>query len=132
MERGFSNLKDAVQNQSISKYHILASISSFHCSARNFESTDWTSILRLYDQLLTLDYSPTVALNHAIALSKTGKTYEALEELKTIENHPTMKSNYLFYATKAGFEMQINQQKQAKDDLVKAIENAPLDMEKSS
>ncbi len=131
MEQGFSNLKRASENQPVSKYHILAAISSFHCSAKNFESTDWNSILRLYEQLLTIDNSAIVILNHAIALSKIGETKEALEKLYSIENQLAIKSYYLFHSTKAEFEIQLNQKNMAKETLEKAIEIAPLSKEKN-
>lgn len=130
MEQGFSNLEKAAHSQHISKYHILATISAYHCSAKDFESTDWNSILVLYDKLLAVDKSPIVILNRAIALSKVGKAKKALRELATIENDRIIKSNYLFYSTKAEFQIQTNDYEKAKKTLKRAIELAPLPNEK--
>ncbi len=130
MEQGFSNLGKAALNHQISNYHILATISAYHCSAKDFASTDWKSILSLYDKLLTIDNSPIVILNRAIALSKAGDIKKAIQELGVIENDKIIKSNYLFYATKAEFHVQINENDIAKKTLKKAIELAPLPKEK--
>lgn len=130
MEQGFSNLAKAAQNQQISKYHILATISAYHCTAKDFSSTDWKSILTLYDKLLTKDNSSIIILNRAIALSNSGKTKKAIQELDTIENDKLIKSNYLFYSTKAEFHFLIKDYPTAKRILKKAIELAPLSMEK--
>jgi RNA polymerase sigma-70 factor (ECF subfamily) len=130
MEQGFINLEKAAHSRYISKYHILASISAYHCSARDFESTDWKSILTLYDKLLDIDNSPIVILNRAIALSKVDGVKKALSELNTIENDNAIRSNYLFYSVKAEFQMQINEPGMAKETLEKAIELAPLSVEK--
>jgi len=130
MEQGFTNLGIAAQNHQISKYHILASISAYHCSAKDFASTDWKSILTLYDKLLTINNSPIVILNRAIALSKVGEIKKALQELAIIENDTSIKSNYLFYSAKIEFQIQLNEYDIAKKTLKKAIELAPLPKEK--
>lgn len=130
MEQGFSNLEKSAQNHQISKYHILATISAYHCSAKDFKSTDWKSILTLYDKLLSIDNSPIIILNRAIALSNLGSVKKAIQELDTIENDKLIKSNYLFYSTKAEFYFQIKDYTIAKKTLKKAIELAPLTTEK--
>jgi len=130
MEQGFSNLEKAARNHQISKYHILATISAYHCSAKDFASTDWKSILTLYDKLLSIDNSPIVILNRAIALSNVDGIKKALQELTEIENNKIIKSNYLFYAAKAEFQVQLKKYDMAKKSLKKAIELAPLSKEK--
>jgi len=123
-------MEKSAQNHQISKYHILATISAYHCSAKDFKSTDWKSILTLYDKLLSIDNSPIIILNRAIALSNLGSVKKAIHELDTIENDKLIKSNYLFYSTKAEFYFQIKDYTIAKKTLKKAIELAPLTTEK--
>lgn len=130
MEQGFLNLEKAANARHISKYHILASISAYHCSAKDFASTDWKSILKMYDKLLAVDDSPIVILNRAIALSKVDGAKKALRELSAIENKKAIKCNHLFYSVKADFQIQMNELKLAKKSLEKAIELAPLSQEK--
>jgi hypothetical protein len=55
MQKGFYYLEKSTINNTLSIYHILAAISAYHCSARDFESTDWKSILSLYDKLVQID-----------------------------------------------------------------------------
>jgi RNA polymerase sigma-70 factor (ECF subfamily) len=95
MEKGFKNLEKAADHF-ISIYHILATISAYHCSASNYNATDWKSILSLYDKLVQIDNSPIVLLNRAVALSKVSGSKKAIDELKKIEEIPTIKSNHLF------------------------------------
>ncbi len=130
MEKGFSNLKYAAQSGHISTYHILASISSFHCSAKDFEHTDWQSILALYDKLLILDHSPIVVLNRAIAVSKVDGAENAIAELEKIRNAKAIKSNYLYHAVMAELHFQLNRFTEAHDALKKAMDLAPLPSEK--
>ena len=130
MEKGFENLEKSADNL-ISSYHILATISAYHCSAINYSETDWQSILSLYDKLVQIDNSPIVSLNRAIALSKVSGSKKAIDELKKIEEIPSIKLNHLFYSTKAEFQIELNQFDKAADTLEKAIELAPMKSEKT-
>jgi len=101
MDKGFSNLEKSTSGNQISIYHILATISAYHCSATNFESTDWKSILTLYDNLIQIDSSPIVLLNRAIAVSKVNGAETALKELDKIKTIPSLKGYHLLYSTQA-------------------------------
>lgn len=131
MEQGFNNLRKSTQAKEVSSYHLLASISSFHCAAKNYESTNWNAILELYDRLLLLDNSPIVALNRTVALAQATNTERALADLRKIESAAELQSYYLFYSIKANFLMEVNLKEEAKANFLKAIELAPLESEKS-
>ena len=64
-------------------------------------ATDWTEILALYDTLLTLNPSPVVALNRAVALSRAAGPAEALHAIAPIEEDPSLTRYYLLPAMKA-------------------------------
>jgi RNA polymerase sigma factor (sigma-70 family) len=130
MQKGFYYLEQA-SNQNISVYHILATISAYHCTAPDFESTDWASILSLYDKLLLIDNSPVVVLNRAVALAKVSGPKKAIEELRGIQEHASMKANHLFYSALAEFYMQLNKYKEAAENLNMAISLSPLEAEKN-
>ena len=46
-----------------------AAIAAEHARAATFADTDWAAIVRLYDALLTIEPSPTIALGRCVALS---------------------------------------------------------------
>jgi predicted RNA polymerase sigma factor len=129
MQKGFYYLERA-SNQNISVYHILATISAYHCTAADFGSTDWQSILSLYDKLLLIDNSPVVMLNRTVALSKVSGPTKAIVELREIEGHASIRANHLFYSTLAEFYMQLNKYKEAAENLGMAISLSPLEAEK--
>jgi RNA polymerase sigma-70 factor (ECF subfamily) len=52
------------------RYQILAAINAVHTDAPSAADTDWSQIVALYDQLTTLDPSPVVALNRAVAVAE--------------------------------------------------------------
>ncbi len=129
IEKGISNLAKATA-QNISVYHILATISAVHCTATDFESTNWQAILSLYDNLIQRNSSPVVLLNRAIALSKVEGAEKALNELERIKNDAALKSYHLFYSTQAEFYIQLDQFSNAVNSLEKAISLSSLKVEK--
>jgi len=67
------------------RYQILAAINAVHTDAETFEATDWRQIVALYDQLLTVDPSPVVALNRAIAIAEVNGPTPALAILDSLK-----------------------------------------------
>ena len=130
MEKGFSNLERSTSENQVSIYHILASISAYHCSAFRYDATDWESILTLYDRLIQIDSSPIVLLNRAVAISKVKGAEKAIAELEQIRNSVQLKSSHLFYSTIAQFYIELNQYSNAIPEIETAIELAPLPNEK--
>jgi RNA polymerase sigma-70 factor (ECF subfamily) len=129
MQKGFYYLEQS-SNKNISVYHVLATISAYHCSAANYGSTDWASILSLYDKLLLIDSSVVVLLNRTIALSKVEGPAKAIEELQKIKNDPALRSYHLLYSTLAEFYIELGNFKEAISYLEKAIDLSPLQAEK--
>ena len=131
IQKGLQYLEKSTSSIDLSIYHILATISAYHCAAPDFASTDWTSILLLYDKLAEVDHSPLVLLNRAIALSKVNGVYRAIEELEKIEHDPAIVSYHLFYSTQAEFYLQTNNLQKAAKSIEKAISLSALEAERS-
>ncbi len=51
-------------------YQLQAAVNAVHTDAETAADTDWSQIAALYDQLATIDSSPVVALNRAVALAE--------------------------------------------------------------
>ena len=130
MQKGFHYLERSAINRTLSIYHVLAAISAYHCAAPDFESTDWKSILDLYDKLIQIDHSPVVLLNRAIVVSKVRGALQGLNELEKIEQSPALESYHLFYSSRAEFYLQLNDFQHASLNLKKAIQLSPLKAEK--
>src|SRR5712671_1077049 len=64
--RGMSRLHESAAGGEISEYHFQAGIAACHATAVDHESTNWETILSLYDRLMEFDDSPVVALNRAV------------------------------------------------------------------
>ena len=88
--QGESWMATAATGEELSGYHVEAAIASCHVSAPSFEQTDWQSIVRLYDVLLTIRPSAVVALNRAIALGHAHGATEGLRALDAIAGEPAL------------------------------------------
>lgn len=89
IERGNYYLIESAKGQEISKYHLEASIAYWH-STKIENASKWEHILVLYNQLLTIEYSPMAALNRTYALSMVFDKEKAIEEalkLNFKDNH---------------------------------------------
>jgi len=130
MRKGFFYLEKSTTHRTLSIYHILAAISAYHCAATDFDSTDWKSILSLYDKLIQIDESPVVFLNRAIVLAKVNGPSSGLEELEKIKDSPALTTYHLFHSTQAEFYMQLNDLTRASASFEKAIQLSPLQAER--
>ena len=121
IKKGLYYLEFAAEQNEVSIYHILATISAHHCTALDFQSTDWESILSLYDMLLEIDSSPIVQLNRAIVFSKTANPKQALKQLEEIEDNSLFSSYFPYYMTKATLYHQNKESKKAVELLNEAL-----------
>ena len=131
MQKGFTYLQKSTDGNTVSVYHILATISAYHCSAPDFDSTDWKGILAMYDHLLILDPSSLVKLNRSIAVSKVWGPEKAIEELNAVKSDTSFTSYHLLYSTEAAFYLELNEFEKAAESLRKAIAYSPLQAEKN-
>jgi RNA polymerase sigma-70 factor (ECF subfamily) len=93
-------------------YQLQAAIVACHAEAPSFADTDWPQIVALYDLLLTVQPSPVVRLNRAIALAQLAGAAAALEEIDTLEAELT--SYHLFHAARGRFLVELGLHDQAR------------------
>lgn len=131
IKKGLTHLAFAAEQNEVSIYHLLATISAQHCTAPTYKKTDWEGILSLYDMLLEIDGSPIIQLNRVIVVSKISGFKEALKQLKRIENDASLNSYLPYYTSSAELYFQDNQPKKAIEFLSKAIKLPIGDSRKS-
>ncbi|SNZ00569.1 RNA polymerase sigma factor [Flagellimonas pacifica] len=113
IKKGLTHLAFAAEQNEVSIYHLLATISAQHCTAPTYETTDWDGILSLYDMLVEIEDSPIVQLNRTIVLSKVSGPKVAIAQLKNIETHPSLQGYLPFYTSCAVLYYQNHQIKKA-------------------
>lgn len=92
VEKGFYYLQQASKWEVTSTYYIEASIAYWYTVDESMPDK-WSSILRLYDLLLTAENSPIVALNRIWAFSKVHGNEPAIVEAEKL----SMTTNYLYF-----------------------------------
>jgi RNA polymerase sigma-70 factor (ECF subfamily) len=78
-------------------YQIQAAIAAVHSGAPSTAATDWSQILQLYDQLMSVAPSPVVALNRAVAVAEVQGPEAAL----TLVDELGLDGYHLFHAIRA-------------------------------
>jgi RNA polymerase sigma-70 factor, ECF subfamily len=104
------------------RYQILAAISAVHTSAGDIRDTDWSQIVALYDQLVSLDPSPIVALNRAIAVAELDGPEVALAAVDRLE--PRLAGYHAYHVTRADLLRRLGRGEQSRAAYDRAIELA--------
>lgn len=97
--RGFGHFDAAIAGDRVSRYHIEAAIAATHAQARSIATTDWTAILRYYDQLCAHYPSPIATLNRIIALRYVHGPRAALEAFSAAAELLSLQDSLLYHAT---------------------------------
>src|SRR5207249_3405512 len=95
---GLRHLERASSGESMTAYHVEAAIAACHAVAPDEASTNWTYVLRLYGELLSLKPSPVVELNRAIALAMVDGPTAGIRAIESIQEHPVLARHYLLPA----------------------------------
>jgi RNA polymerase sigma-70 factor (ECF subfamily) len=104
------------------RYQILAAIGAVHTSARDVRDTDWSQVVALYDQLISLDPSPIIVLNRAIAVAELDGPEVALAAVDRLE--PRLAGYHAYHATRAGLLRRLGRSAQSRAAYDQAIELA--------
>ena len=82
-------LNRASQGNTVSKYHIEASIAYWH-TIKEDTKEKWETILQLFNHLLQIEYSPVAALNRTYALARVKGNQAAIDEAEKLQlnNNP--------------------------------------------
>ncbi|PXY35948.1 RNA polymerase sigma factor [Prauserella flavalba] len=104
------------------RYQILAAINAVHTSARDIRDTDWSQVVALYDQLVSLDPSPIIALNRAIAVAEIDGPEVALAAIDRLDDK--LAGYHAYHATRADLLRRLGRGRESRAAYDKAIELA--------
>jgi RNA polymerase sigma-70 factor, ECF subfamily len=107
---GTTLLHDALHRGAPGPYQVQAAIAACHATARRAEDTDWPQIATLYQRLETMNPSPVVRLNRAVAVAMADGPQAGLALLDTIEG---LDGYHLLPATRADLLRRLNRNDEA-------------------
>ena len=97
IQMGYYYLNKAASGDHLSIYHLEAAIAAEHCLASDFHSTNWQSLLGLYDLLLEIKPVPIVRLNRSVVLAQTGRIRDAIDAILDIQGLDGLLENHYIY-----------------------------------
>jgi RNA polymerase sigma factor (sigma-70 family) len=121
----------ACQGDEFSRYHAEAAIAAEHCFAPSFEQTRWHEIVDLYAMLEKLAPSPLFTLNRAIACAEADGPRAGLALLESVRPPSWLAGFYLWDATFGELHMRNGEPARAREYLVRALEAAPTEAERT-
>jgi RNA polymerase sigma-70 factor (ECF subfamily) len=119
LHEGLALLDKAVRHKRRGAYQVQAAIAALHARAARPEDTDWVQIDLLYGALETLQPSPVVTLNRAVAVSKVRGPEAALAMIEPLA--PRLSSYFHFFGVKGALLLQLGRKEEARVAFDQAI-----------
>lgn len=128
LEQGFRLLEESSVENQLSEYHVEASIASVHALAKDFNSTDWNALVRLYEVLGELKPSNLVSLNRAIAIGYARSRQEGIAELHEIKG---LEQNQYYHTALGNFYLHLKDYASAKKcfEMAKALTQSMFEID---
>jgi RNA polymerase sigma-70 factor, ECF subfamily len=116
---GLALVEKALRHRRPGPYQLQAAIAAVHAQAATAADTDWAEIDRLYEILESLQPSPVVTLNRAVAVSKLRGPEEALAMIEPLA--PKLGGYFYFFGLKGALLTQLNRPDEARTAFDHAI-----------
>ena len=101
-----------------------AELAACHATAPSFAATDWAAVVALYDELLTAQNTPVVALNQAVAVAMAAGPAAALPALDGLASDPVLAGSHRVWAVRADVNRRAGRMAAAIADYDRALELA--------
>jgi RNA polymerase sigma-70 factor, ECF subfamily len=116
---GLALVEKAIRHRRAGAYQVQAAIAAVHAHATRAADTDWPEIDRLYQILETVQPSPVVTLNRAVAVSKVSGPADALKMIEPLA--AKLGGYFYFYGLKGALLTQLGRTEEARADFDRAI-----------
>ena len=110
---GCALTEQALRTPHFGTYSLQAAISAVHAEAPTAAATDWPQIVGLYDALLSMEPSPVVALNRAVALAMADGPAAGLPLVTTLLQNDALQNYHLAHAAQADLYRRLGRNKEA-------------------
>jgi len=121
IEEGIRLVETVLPSGRVGNYQIQAAIAAVHAEARTARETDWPQIVALYKELMRLNSSPIVALNHAAAVAMSNGFEEGLSLVEEVGANGRLDHYYLFHAARADLLRRLNRFQEATTAYTRAL-----------
>jgi RNA polymerase sigma-70 factor (ECF subfamily) len=119
VNEGLALIDKAMRHAHTGPYRVQAAIAALHARAPTFSETDWPQIELLYATLETLQPSPVVTLNRAVALAKVQGAAAALDLIEPLAG--CLAGYFYFHGVKGALLRDLGHLEQASETYNRAI-----------
>jgi RNA polymerase sigma-70 factor (ECF subfamily) len=102
-------------------YTVQAAIAAVHAEAPSADATDWAQIVGLYDVLLSIDPSPVIELNRAVAVAMRDGPAAGLALIDAILGRGDLADYHLAHAARADFYRRLERTAEARNSYKRAL-----------
>jgi RNA polymerase sigma-70 factor (ECF subfamily) len=119
ISEGLALIDKAMRHNRPGAYQIQAAIAATHARAARFEDTDWAQIDHLYGALETIQPSPVIRLNRAVAVGKLKGADAALAMIEPLEKQ--LSGYFHYFGARGAFLMELGRDAEARIAFDRAI-----------
>lgn len=127
---GEALLERALRMRRPGPYQLQAAIAAVHAVATSSETTDWDQIAGLYEVLRSIDGSPIVALNQAVAIAVRDGPEAGLARIDALDASGALEGYHLYHAARADLLRRSGQRDEAASAYRAALKRATNPVER--
>ena len=101
ISEGVERVRKALASRRVGPYALQAAIAAVHAEAPGAAQTDWNQIAGLYGVLMTIEPSPIIELNRAVAIAMRDGPSAGLALIDAILAHGELADYHLAYSARA-------------------------------
>ena len=124
IDSGLRRLTGVAADDRAGPIRLQALIAAVHARAASFATTDWPGLIELYDRLLRIEPSPTVAIGRCIAISYAAGPEAGLRDLDEVIALDQLNRYPYAHAARADMLERLNRDDEARQDWQSAASSA--------
>jgi RNA polymerase sigma-70 factor, ECF subfamily len=127
---GLALVEQALATRQFGAYTVQAAIAAIHANAPKAEATDWAEIVDLYDVLLSINPSPVIELNRAVAVAMRNGPLAGLRLIDAILKRGELTDYHLAHSAQADLLRRLDRKVEAKYAYETALKFAQMEPER--
>lgn len=127
---GSTLVEQALSSRQFGAYTVQAAIAAVHANAANAEATDWAEIVGLYDVLSSINPSPIIELNRAVAVAMRDGPLSGLTLIDTILARGELTDYHLAHSARADLYRRLGRTTEARASYELALSLSQLEPER--
>lgn len=124
IDEGLELVERALRMRRPGAYQMQAAIAALHSEVTSAAETDWGQIVALYRELMRVNPSPVIALNHAAAVAMSEGAEKGLGLIEQLGKSGTLNNYYLFHAAHADLLRRLGRLAEAAEAYERALKLA--------